>query len=122
MGVHLKTAFTLSLILALVGMIPGVSRAAEQDTAGMMAFCRKPVLTPDRTYCHGFFWGVFRVLTDEWIEGYPGLGVCPQDPVSNAQMARIFLLFAEAHPELRKLEPQRVAAQAFAEAFPCPKK
>ena len=53
-GVHLKTAFTLSLILALVG-IPGFSSAAEQDTAGMMAFCREPVLTPSR----GFFGGSF---------------------------------------------------------------
>ena len=69
--------------------------------------------------CWGFMSAVHQYSTLADREGRPLLGSCPPPDATEIQIIRVFVDYANAHPDKLKLRAAAVAYNAMADAFPC---
>lgn len=123
-----------ALLALALSLAPTLAPAdAKASAADMLTKCKQweyytdsgLSIAPDAVLnvglCLGFFsaWnGVARMFG-----GSPqsALGVCRPPNVTNGQMARIFVKYAQNHPEQLHEGEGIVALYAISEAFPCPR-
>jgi hypothetical protein len=129
------TALLISLFFG-VGVIP--HRAVADDALvsgeGLLEACQELVGTmqaagPDAVRLHGdqahICWGFIgamqsvSTLTATASSSRPMLGACLPPDGTTAQLVRVFVNFANSHPELLHEKPGLVALWAFRASFPC---
>lgn len=73
----------------------------------------------DARQCWGFMEAVreYASLADQ--AGKPLLHACPTADVTTSAILRLFVAYAQAHPEKLSLPAAAVAYNAMADAFPC---
>lgn len=75
------------------------------------------------TFDDGFCWGAFAAIQDlSWIvsdAGKPLLFFCPPPKSTRIEYVKIFLRYADQHPEQLHMDFGGVARRALAAAFPC---
>lgn len=69
--------------------------------------------------CWGFMTAVMQYATLADHDGKTLLGACPPPDTTTSQIVRVFVSYAQAHPQKLSLRAAAVAYNAMKEAFPC---
>lgn len=114
-----------AILLGFLAAATPAARAADgPDASQMLSQCqwvKGAVLTDERVIlpknagaymCFGYFGAVQDLIT-----AFPG--ICIPSEVRETQIIRVFVAYAEAHPETLHEQPQIIALTALAAAFPC---
>jgi Rap1a immunity proteins len=111
---------------------PSRSQDTSFDTFKLIDWCRQPNGTYNRALCLGYVHAmgaaiarglvVLRVNNKPVVLELANNVVCIAQEATAEQIAAVFLLFTEQHPELLHKHPSILLAQAIGEAFPCPGK
>lgn len=95
--------------------------ACELLQRGMHSEGEKVYLPPasGALKCWGFMEAVLQYATLADRDGKTWLGACPGPDTSVPDVIRVFVGYANAHPEKRDLKAAAAAYNAMADAFPC---
>jgi len=76
----------------------------------------------DNGFCFGLFAMTLRtIMTADRATGDRVLGICAPEGSSTTQLAKVFVQFADAHPQRLNENFYPVLLEALHKAFPCPK-
>jgi Rap1a immunity proteins len=122
------------LIVAIVTCLlatatPSRGDETSFDTFTLIDWCREPNAAYNRGVCLGYVHAmgnaiarglvVLRVNDKPVVLELANNAVCIAQEVTAEQIAAVFLLFTDQHPELLHKHPSILLAQAIGEAFPC---
>jgi len=127
------TALRISALCLALGLLLASSAVAGAQSAGeMLHACeflqRGMHVEKDKIYypasgeaskCWGFVIAVaqYAMIADQ--NGKTLLGACPGADMTPVEVIRIFVDYANAHPEKQELPAAAAAYNAMADAFPC---
>jgi hypothetical protein len=73
----------------------------------------------DVRQCWGFMGAVLEYAALADRDGRPLLAACPKPDTTTIQVLRVFIDYANSHPDKLGLSAAAVAFNAMADAFPC---
>jgi hypothetical protein len=125
----IRTVLATMVALSVLSAIPVRAETALQmqswckDITNVRITQNDHLLMP-QTFDNGFCWGAFSVFEGLGRAVLPNksrlLGFCAPETSTRLQFIKVFLSYANQHPELVHRDFEQVAAWALINAFPCP--
>ncbi len=123
-----------NLLIGLMGLILTTGSVQGETTAlEMVSACRGVASAPiqgnqvwfARDYPSGLCWGAFATIQDlstvQLTDGTAMLGSCPPVPSNRVELIKVFLKYADDHPEKLHNSFAAVFLEALFQAYPCSK-